>query len=374
MSRAFSIGEAIKFGWSKAKQFFLLFLGLYITYLAIQIVPNFPISSFQKSNPSILIGLISVILSIVIAVTRVIMDLGLVRAVLDVIDGKSPRFSVLFSQSDKFWKYIGATLLYFGIVYVGIFLLIVPGIIWSIKFGYYSYFIVDENLGPVDALKRSAQLTEGVKLKLIGFGLVAVLVNVLGALALLFGLLLTIPTTAIAQGYVYRKLRESMPTKEIVSSRFVKVVGILGFLIIPVIAIIAAVVVLTINPLELTRRGRDAARLTDLANLQQTINVAVQSNPNINLCGNNPIPCRGESDVDSRNAGGSGWVKFDLSDKLTSLPIDPVNSSTYHYTYCSDGKVWQIITFLESELIKKQKAVNPQTGFYSMGSSTTLCQ
>ncbi|MBU0999767.1 prepilin-type N-terminal cleavage/methylation domain-containing protein, partial [Patescibacteria group bacterium] len=46
--------------------------------------------------------------------------------------------------------------------------------------------------------------------------------------------------------------------------------------VIAIIAILAAVVVLIINPLELTRRGRDAARLTDLSNLQQAINVAVQ--------------------------------------------------------------------------------------------------
>ena len=36
--------------------------------------------------------------------------------------------------------------------------------------------------------------------------------------------------------------------------------------VIAIVAILAAVVVLIINPLELTRRGRDAARLTDLSN------------------------------------------------------------------------------------------------------------
>ncbi len=130
--------------------------------------------------------------------------------------------------------------------------------------------------------------------------------------------------------------------------------------VIAIIAILAAVVVLIINPLELTRRSRDAARLTDLANLQQAINVSVQeatgSSAIAILCKSGTAPCTGVSSAGTaatRLPDGTGWVQADLtaqrSVSVPTLPVDPVNSAAYHYTYCSDGSNWEIDTRLESE-------------------------
>lgn len=127
--------------------------------------------------------------------------------------------------------------------------------------------------------------------------------------------------------------------------------------VIAIIAILAAVVVLIINPLELTRRGRDAARLTDLANLQNAINVAVQestgSGSTAVLCTTTgSYPCTGKSNVQGRNSNGSGWVEVNLggqqSVSVPTLPIDPINDATYHYTYCADNDAWEIDAVLES--------------------------
>ncbi len=122
-----------------------------------------------------------------------------------------------------------------------------------------------------------------------------------------------------------------------------------------IIAILAAVVVLIINPLELTRRGRDAARLTDLANLQQAINVAVQEatgSAATILCSNGSTPCNGSSNTGTRGSDGTGWVKVDMSTQrsvsVPTLPIDPINDANNHYTYCSDGSAWEINAKLES--------------------------
>ena len=131
--------------------------------------------------------------------------------------------------------------------------------------------------------------------------------------------------------------------------------------VIAIIAILAAVVVLIINPLELTRRGRDAARLTDFANLQQAINVAVQESTDSAqdvLCnGVGLAACAAKSNVGSRNADGSGWVKVNLSGQnavsVPTLPIDPSNGTAYHYVYCADtaggGAKWEIFGTLESQ-------------------------
>lgn len=127
--------------------------------------------------------------------------------------------------------------------------------------------------------------------------------------------------------------------------------------VIAIIAILAAVVVLIINPLELTRRGRDSARLTDLANIQQAINVAVQeatTSAQDILCasGWDGSKCSGQSNVGGRTSDGNGWAKVNLSTQqsvsVPTLPVDPTNSTTYHYTYCSNGATWEIDTKLES--------------------------
>jgi len=124
--------------------------------------------------------------------------------------------------------------------------------------------------------------------------------------------------------------------------------------VIAIIAILAAVVVLIINPLELTRRSRDAARLSDLDNLQKAINIVVQDSVNGGaiLCTGTPIPCTGRSDTGTRVLNGGGWVKANFTGQTTvtipTLPIDPSNTTANHYTYYSDGADYELNAVLES--------------------------
>ncbi len=158
--------------------------------------------------------------------------------------------------------------------------------------------------------------------------------------------------------------------------------------VIAIIAILAAVVVLIINPLELTRRGRDAARLSDLANLQNAITVGVQESTGSGtvavLCKQSgAYPCNGSSNVGTRTADGTGWVKTDLSSQksvsIPTLPVDPINDTTYHYTYCANNDTWEIDTVLESDQQKAKMANDggnenalDTTGRYEVGSNLQL--
>ncbi len=153
--------------------------------------------------------------------------------------------------------------------------------------------------------------------------------------------------------------------------------------VIAIIAILAAVVVLIINPLELTKRGRDAARLSDLANLQSAINVAVQESTGSGtvsiLCkASGTYPCTGTSNTGSRVPDGTGWVKTDMSSQksvsVPTLPVDPINNATYHYTYCADKDAWEIDTALESDQQKGKMETDGgnDTALYEVGSSLGL--
>ena len=151
--------------------------------------------------------------------------------------------------------------------------------------------------------------------------------------------------------------------------------------VIAIIAVLASVVVLIINPLELTRRSRDAARLTDLANLQQAINVAAQEATNSGaaiLCSGGAYPCNGSSNTGSRVADGTGWVKVNLSSQksvsVPTLPIDAINDTTYHYTYCAASDAWEIDAVLESDQQKAKMGTDGgnEPDKYETGSNLSL--
>lgn len=157
--------------------------------------------------------------------------------------------------------------------------------------------------------------------------------------------------------------------------------------VIAIIAVLALVVVLVINPGEWLKRSRDASRLSDLANLQQVINVAVQESTASGtavLCagGLSGGYCTGKStDTNARKVNGTGWVKVDFSGQTSvsvpTLPADPSNTSGaagYHYLYCSNGTAWEINAKLESAQYTGKMTTDggEDNNVYEVGSSLAL--
>jgi len=93
---------------------------------------------------------------------------------------------------------MGGTIIYGLIVCAGLLLLIVPGIIWALKYSLYGYFVIDRNMGPLEALKASAEATEGAKGELFSLALLLFGVQILGLICLCVGLLFTIPLALVA--------------------------------------------------------------------------------------------------------------------------------------------------------------------------------
>jgi len=226
---AFSIGESIRFGWNTMKSNFGFFALLLIIVGLICIIPGILGRLGREDLP-----LLSAILGIISAILQMIVGMGLIRITLKVCDGKKGSLSDLFACVPLFLKYFLGSILYgliflpaailfvvmaillpnitrtSGFVYagliIGLILLVVPGIIWAIKYMFFSYLIVDQELGPVEALKRSAEITQGAKWDLLLLGLLLAGINLLGALALLIGLFATVPTAMVATAFAYRKL------------------------------------------------------------------------------------------------------------------------------------------------------------------------
>jgi len=197
----FSISEAIHFGWNTMKSNLGFFIGLLIFVFLFTSLSS--IIAAKATEANIFLGIIFYIADFSLSI---IISIGLVKIALRFCDNEKGRFADLFSQYPLFPQYLVGSILYGLIVFAGTILLIIPGIIWGIQFCFYDYFIVDKGLGPIEALKRSSAITRGVKWDLFVFFLVLSGINLLGALCLLIGLFVTIPTTMVALAFVYRKL------------------------------------------------------------------------------------------------------------------------------------------------------------------------
>jgi hypothetical protein len=93
-------------------------------------------------------------------------------------------------------------------VALGMLLLIVPGVLFALRYGFASLLTVDRGLEPLAALRESARITRDLKLPLLGFAALAMLLNMAGALALGMGAVVTVPWSCAAAVYVLRRLQE----------------------------------------------------------------------------------------------------------------------------------------------------------------------
>ena len=151
--------------------------------------------------------------------------------------------------------------------------------------------------------------------------------------------------------------------------------------VVAIIAILAVVVALIINPPEMISRTRDADRVTDVASIKQAIDIAQSEATDSGaavLCNGGSYPCTGSSNSGARTVDGNGWVKVNVSGikgiDLPTLPIDPINNSNFHYTYCADKDAYEINTKLES-VQQKSRMKNDggdDDNLFESGTSLTL--
>jgi len=201
VERKFSKSEAIRFGWETTKNN----LGFFILLLLIA----FPISAASSIIQKIFgdkVLSVNILLVVINSILSTVINIGFIKIALKFCDGQKAAIGDLFSAGKLFLPYLVGAILFLLIVFGGLILLIVPGVIWSFKFGFFGYFMVEKGLEPSEALRRSALITQGAKWDLFVFWLLLMLINLAGVAALFIGLFVTLPITIIANAFVYRKL------------------------------------------------------------------------------------------------------------------------------------------------------------------------
>jgi len=196
----FLIKESIKYGWNKCKEHMELILFTTLLILAVGILSG-DLGDNKRGIDFSMLWLIGTIFSIIIRI-------GYTKIFLRIHDGESPKFVEIFQEYRTFWKYLGVCVLSVLAFVGGLILLIVPGIIWAVRFSFSSFIVVDTKVGPVAAMKESYAITKGSFWKVLLFWITIGLFNLLGLIALGIGLLVTVPVSTLASVYVYRLLSQ----------------------------------------------------------------------------------------------------------------------------------------------------------------------
>jgi uncharacterized membrane protein len=194
-----AVGEMLRFGWETFKKRPWFFIG---TVVLVALVS----SILSALAPDPVTNAFDFVLALAIIVLNIFIEMGLVAFALKVHDGVDGATFKHLWHPQSFWKYVGVKILTGLIVVVGLVLLIVPGIIAAIALIFATYLVVDRNLGPIEAIKESARLTKGHRWQLFLLALAIIGINILGAIALLVGLVVTIPVSLLAVVHAYRKL------------------------------------------------------------------------------------------------------------------------------------------------------------------------
>ncbi|MEN9561657.1 MAG: hypothetical protein RIQ56_930 [Candidatus Parcubacteria bacterium] len=197
----FSIGAAVRFGWEIFKKRPLFFAGMTVLIGLISWVIGAFVGALTSASSSGGVAFIAFVLNLVLSS---LLNMGIISYALKAHDAPDTvSFEALWNPQ-QFLNYLIMTLLVFVCVGIGFILLIVPGVIIALMLMFAPYLVIDRGLAPLDAMKESKRITDGHKMTLALFALALFGLNLLGALAVLLGLLVTIPVTMLAIAHAYR--------------------------------------------------------------------------------------------------------------------------------------------------------------------------
>lgn len=210
----FSSVEMYKNGWGLLKQVWKNLLKVILVWFLIEILAQASLDFVQEQDSMML----QLLISGVSLILSVILQSGLAAVSLRLAREKTADISDLFAQKQVWVNYFLGMWAYQLIVALGFILFIVPGIYWGLKYSQVLYLIVDKKVGVSEAFSLSGKMTQGILMKLLGFGLLGLLLNLAGLLALGVGVIVTAAITLLAYVLLYEHLLTRVQTNSSVTA------------------------------------------------------------------------------------------------------------------------------------------------------------
>ena len=146
-------------------------------------------------------GLAGLVVSLVVQA----LGAGLIKIALNIADGKPASMGEIGRWATN-PRVLVAALIIAVATFIGTLLCYIPGIIVGFLLNWTMFYVVDKDMGPVDAVKASVKFVTDHLGDTILFYLLGLVVLIVGAILCLVGLLVAAPVVLIGAAYTYRRL------------------------------------------------------------------------------------------------------------------------------------------------------------------------
>ena len=226
MEHHLSIEESIRFGWQKTRAHSTLIFQTLLTLFAVQIAQ-------QVVTRVLAHTLDGALASAALLVLAMVLGIGFMLITLRITEGKPVAYKDIVPPLRVSVAYIGANVLAAIVTVVPLVaglvaclvayallptaaamvayaiiaaVALVAAAYFALRYALVRFAILDDG-DIIKSLRTSAHITEGHKWWLLGFAITLVLLNVVGAILLMVGLLVSIPVSMFAMAHVYVQLR-----------------------------------------------------------------------------------------------------------------------------------------------------------------------
>lgn len=204
LQNSIDLVSLFKFSFQQFTKYASFVIGAMLTFFVLAILPQIYFMAQVPNEPNTQAQFISFLITLV----QLFLSLGFIKIMLLLVQDEYVEVADMFNNFRPFLSYFVASFLYGIAIVIGLLLLVIPGIIIAIRFQFYPYFILEENVSSFTALKKSFYLSQNLTFELFLLGAVVIALNLAGILLFGVGIILTYPVTTMAIAVVYKSLTE----------------------------------------------------------------------------------------------------------------------------------------------------------------------
>ena len=196
-----SIGQAFNFAWPIFKKRLGLFAAVLLTIFGAWVALEIVVIAGQR------LGIVlwaAAHLAFLVFVAG--LEVGFIQICLALREGREPTFADIFAHLALGPKFLAGQILYLLIVVIGLLLLVVPGVYFSVRYALFGFCMVAGGTDLVRSFQQSEILSMGTKTYLLRILVALFVLNTVGACLLGLGLFITVPLSVLMMTAVYQRL------------------------------------------------------------------------------------------------------------------------------------------------------------------------
>jgi type II secretory pathway pseudopilin PulG len=141
-----------------------------------------------------------------------------------------------------------------------------------------------------------------------------------------------------------------------------------------IITVLFLAIALILNPVEMQERGRDEKRMSDLNHLDRAISeylLDADSFPDTidTTRYSNVLPAGNSGPFEDST---DGWIDQNMVQYLVRFPTDPLNDTTYRYSYRHSVATYELNAVLEYYVEEMQNDGGNNSAIYELGNDLTI--